>query len=392
MSVTGAIVPEVVDGSSAVTAARGQNGFLNILVAASSGASPLDPAWLHGINWHGLLLLGRHHSLSPHLAHYLLESGCELPVPIRARLKSEFQANLHRNFVFLNEARKILLAWRAQGIAGMPYKGPALAEQLWDSFALRECSDLDFLVQRADVERAGMILANLGYRRVSPVADHLRPRLLRHASEEQFRHLETGLLLELQWAPAPRTLAISFDETELWQGQVPLQVAGECVPTPAPAVLLAMLAIHGWKHNWSKLTWIADIAALLRRYDVDWVALQSSGNKQGWLRILTLALEMARRVYGMATPLTADAGICALATDLVNELRTARTIDYVGWHRYMLRARDSFPAKVAQLSNFTLTPGLAEYAATSLPRWAAPMYRAVRLARVLSLWPEKALA
>jgi Uncharacterised nucleotidyltransferase len=365
--------------------------IFDVLVNASSCDRGVPHQLLNGIDWNELLLHARHHSLTPHLAHWLLESAAPMPVWARTRLKSEFQANLQRNFLLLTEARKILVAWRANGIAGMPYKGPVLAEQLWDSFALRECSDLDFLVRRSDVDRAGKILARLGYAEVCGVANHLRPRLLHNASEEQFRHRETEILLELQWAPAPRTLAVAFDESALWREQITLAVAGDVVQAPDPAVLLGLLAIHGWKHNWSKLIWVADIAALVRRYELNWTRVQDAARRQGWMRILALGLEMARRIYGAESPLIADGGIAALAEELEANLREGRSIDYVDWHRYMLRARDSWVDQTAQVAKFTFTPGLAEYSAADLPRWAASGYRAVRLARVLSLWPEKAL-
>lgn len=369
-----------------------QDQTYRALVDVSSPDRAVDQAQLDTMDWESLFRLARHHSLTPLLAHRLLESRISLPSHVRARLRSDFQANMIRNFGLLEETKRILSSWSAEGIRAIPYKGPVLAEQLWGSFALRECSDLDFLVPRSEINCAGEALGRIGYRRVFPVADSLRPNLLRNASEEQFKHPESGILLELQWAPAPRTLAIAFDEDQMWRRATSILVAGEVVSAPHPEDLVALLAIHGWKHNWSKLIWIADLAAVLRCYDINWERIQESACRSGWKRILLLGLEMVRRVYGALYADYDDPFLLALAQELEQNLRQAKNNSYLDWHRNMLRARDSRFSQMRQLANFIFTPGLGEYASSALPGWAAPGYRVIRLARVLSLWPEKALS
>jgi len=364
----------------------------DLLVAISSPGLSLDRTLVEDIDWDALLIHARHHSLMPLLAHRLLEAGVSLPSSIRARLRTEFQSNLLRNFGLMEEIKRILAAWEAAGIEVIPYKGPVMAEQLWGSFALRECSDLDFLVRREDVERAGLILADLGYNAVSPIAKSLRPALLRNASEEQFRHSSTNILLELQWAPAPRTMAVSYDERQLWRNSTKAIVAGRTVTAPSPEELLGLLVIHGWKHNWAKLIWIADVAALIHLNNIDWEQVFHSASRNGWRRILLLGIAMTRKIYRLTDlPCDTDEGITALANDLHEHLPRATPISYVEWHRDMLRARDCRTHQLRQLRNFVLSPGLGEYATVKLPRWASPAYRLIRLGRVLSLWPAKSV-
>jgi hypothetical protein len=153
-----------------------------------------------------------------------------------------------------------------------------------------------------------------------------------------------------------------------------------------------MLAIHGWKHNWSKLIWLADLAALLRKYPLDWQAIYGSAGKQGWRRILLLAVEMMRRAYGIGCELSryTDPQLRFLAARLERNLRLARDHRYFDWHRDMLAARDSRGCRFRQVANFAFTPGLAEYASLKLPAWASPAYRAVRMARVVGMLWDKA--
>ena len=363
-----------------------------LLVGVTSPDRELDSDAFDGVDWDALLRHASHHSLVPLLAHRVLDSNnCSLPAYIRARLRTEFQRNLFRNLGLLEELKRILALWKELDIEAIPYKGPVLAEQLWGSFALRECSDLDLLVRRGDVERAGQELLTLDYDRVSPVASSLCSALLRNASEEQFRNSRNNIFLELQWAPAPRTLAVKYDDQRLWRNLTTVEVSGTRVHAPGPEDLVALLTIHGWKHNWSKLIWVADLAAAVRLGNIDWKLVQRTAEFGGWRRILLLGLEMVRRVYSLETPLAVDPGVRALARDLEQNLRAARNVSYAQWHRGMLRARDRCAHQAQQLAYFIFTPGLAEYASIDLPRWAASGYRLVRLARVLRLSREKAL-
>jgi Uncharacterised nucleotidyltransferase len=364
----------------------------DLLVAVSSGESAIPTELLNGIDWAELIRQARHHSLMPLLAHRLLQSAHAnlLPVVVRDRIRSEFQSNLLRNFGLLEEVKRILQALKGRGIEAMPYKGPALAEQVWGSFALRECCDLDFLVRPEDVGRAARVLEEIGYRREMPTPAWLDPALLRNASELQFRHLRANMLLELQWRPAPRTLAVNFDEVQLWRNRNAAELSGITVSTPSPEDLLGLLVIHGWKHNWSKLIWIADVAILAGRYDLDWQQIYRSASRNGWRRILSLGLEMARRVYGAERfPSDVDSGIATLAEELEYKLRATADASYIEWHRNMLRARDSRRLQARQLANFIFTPGLAEYSSYRLPAWGTPAYRFVRLTRVAATMKTK---
>jgi Uncharacterised nucleotidyltransferase len=370
------------------------NTVFEVLVGASSPDRHFDLSILEGVDWGDLLTAARHHSLLPVLAHRVLEDeAATLPAGIRSQLRDQFHANLIRNLHLLQETARVLAALNNSGIDAVPYKGPIMADQLWGSFALRESTDVDVLVRESDAIRASELLLDLGYERVSPVADWLRTAVLKNASEEQFRHTQRKILLELQWSPAPGVFGAKFDETICWNALETIDIDGHGIRVPCTTALVGLLAIHGWKHNWSKLIWVADMARLLRRPDVDWRLLIQSAQRDAWKRILILGLEMASSIYGVPVPPLLvdeiDPALRALARDLRSNLQTTTTPGYTDWHRYMLRARDSFTHQIRQLRRFALTPGIAEYERLRLSRTASIGYRALRLARVLKLWPGK---
>jgi hypothetical protein len=358
------------------------------LVNASATWTELSPELFLDLDWPKLIEAAEYHGVLPVVCQGVLQSSLArtLTPEVRNQLRRRFQADLVRNLPLIGETLRVIEEFERAGVPIIPYKGPVLAEQLWGDPALRACDDLDFLVEKRSVEEAGVLLDRLGYRRVSPLAPHLRPALLRNASEEQFQHRESGLLLELQWSPAPRVFAVRYDAEPIWQRLRSTSFAGRSVLAPSPEDLLMLLSIHGWKHNWSRLLWVGDIAHLLRSSELDWDRLYADCRLQRNVRLLSLALRMSNRVYGLEVPKPfafADPALDASVTELVDRMTSIKPGGYREWHRSMLAARDSQLDRLRQVATFFLTPGLADYAACNLPKRANAGYRAVRLGRLV---------
>jgi hypothetical protein len=363
------------------------------LVNATATWTPIQPA-LFDLDWEKFVAAAEHHGVLPIAAQRVLESplASQWEFAAKEQLRRAFHANLLRSLPLVDEAARIVRTFAEERIPIIPYKGPALAEQLWGNFAVRKCDDLDFLVERQNIDRAGDLLQQLGYARVSPVAKHLRSALLRNASEEQFQNRDSGLLLELQWSPAPRVFAIRYDAQRIWSRTERISFSDQLALTPSPEDLLMLLSIHGWKHNWSRLIWLGDIAQLTRLYELDWARLFSECKANRNRRLLALPLRMANSIFGMPVPRQfafADPELDALARELEVRLRNVNPCGYRDWHRCMLAARDSHLDRAHQLATFLSTPGLGEYTACELPRWASAAYRVVRVARLLRLGPQK---
>jgi hypothetical protein len=370
-------------------AASSHNSIFKLLMNAVSDWEPLKPSSLTKSDFANFLTSAKHHGVLPIVASRLLQhSGAGVD---RNLLHAVLKESLMRSFPLVEEILRITDRFRAEGVPLIPYKGPAMAEDLWGSFSLRECSDIDFLIQPADIERAGEILQLLGYSRVSTVAAHLRPALLRNASEEQFRH-ESGILLELQWAPAPKVLAASFDIQSLWKNCREIDFAGGRVLAPSPEDLMLLLCVHGWKHNWSRLIWIADVARLIRQHPLDWnrIELLARGSRNSG--IVALGIQMAHLAFGIELPhgVKVQPQIGELAAKLFDGMRSEQSLSYLQWHRFMLAARDGYRECVEHVFRFLFTPGIGEYQAINLPRWASAGYRAIRVGRVLKLLPSVA--
>ncbi|HWR13933.1 MAG TPA: nucleotidyltransferase family protein [Terriglobales bacterium] len=367
------------------------DNVFSALVNATANWTPINPSLFEAIDWQLFLRDAHHHRVHPIAFRRVLESkvGESLETSVQVSLRECSQAPTVRSFPLVQELVRILKETRNRHLDVIPYKGPVLAQQYWGDFSLRECSDLDLLVSCREVEAAGHVLDELGYRRVTRIPQHLRPALLRNASEEQFFHPELKILVELQWSPAPRVLGVDYASEEIWVRKRQMTFANLQVTVPSAEDMLVLLAIHGWKHNWSRLLWVGDIAQVLHE-GLNLDEALAIARKNGVTKIVKFAVLLAARVFGVETDAVPERAAVEKEIALaLQRLSRAESCSYFGWHRSMLAVRDRNVDRLRQLTRFAFTPGIGEYTAVELPPWASAGYRLLRVARVLRLVPGK---
>jgi hypothetical protein len=162
--------------------------------------------------------------------------------------------------------------------------------------------DLDLMIRPRDFERAVSCLVALGYMRHEGAADpeheheqwrreaHLLPPSLPAAMVE----LHTDLLGNPGTAPLNLEEVFSRSRTETVFG-VPMRIA-------AVEDQLLYLCLHGARHVWSRLLWVCDVDALVRRNpSIDWPAVVARAAAIDATRRLAVGLHLARTL--LATPL-----------------------------------------------------------------------------------------
>ncbi|WP_114393898.1 nucleotidyltransferase family protein [Oleisolibacter albus] len=155
-------------------------------------------------------------------------------------------------------------ALRSVGIRSIPLKGVALAQRWYGNVALRYAGDLDLLVAADDLTAADRRLRGSGF---SPRADTPRvsgSRRDRHTHHFAYRHDETGVLLELhqRLQPNPHLMPVPF--ATLYAQGSDIGFGPTLLRTLAPAHEFAFLAVHGTRHDWSRLQWVCDLDRMLR--------------------------------------------------------------------------------------------------------------------------------
>jgi hypothetical protein len=349
-----------------------------------------------GIDWD---LLGRHaenHTLSP-LLYWHLHRNFPLAVPAHhdQRLKRIFETNVRRNLLLLAALLNILEKLHAAGIRALAYKGPALATSLYGNISLREMSDLDILIDRASFPAAREVLADLGYQ---PAFVHTRKQeeaRLRSDCEYEFSTSDGKVWVDLHWQITATHLAQRFSFDELWERRRILTLGGKPIPIFSAEDTGLVVAVHGGKHLWQRLSWLADFAESLTQ-DLDWQALRLRARDAHAGRMLLVALALAEDVIPVQLPsefaaaVRDDQVVQTIAAGIARKLfegKNAAEADESRWVA-LLQLADSRWDGMRSAARFAFGSGPREWQAVRLPDFLFAFYPLLRIASLLRSAPS----
>jgi hypothetical protein len=364
-----------------------------LIAAAGAAVGPErdgEPA-IRGVDWDAFLALARRNRLLPH-AHRLLGDRVDVPEPVRAALRTAFAENGRQALARSAELRRLIGAMESAGVRTAAYKGPALAVRAYGHLALRTYADLDLLVAPDDVPAAARVLTGCGYvpaHRFSPAQDAV---FRRTDGDYPYHHPHTGALVELHCHVSSARFCVPLPTAELLARTQPVAIGGGEVPALADDDLFLALCLHGAKHRWSRLEWLAAAAGLAVRTELDLEAILRRASAIGAGRTVLLGLLLARDTLGLAVTepigrmIVADPVLPALAAEAralwVDADADADEHDTRANLRFNYRLREGAADRVRYAARWLFTPSPEDWAWARLPDALSPLYRAVRPLRL----------
>ena len=344
-----------------------------------------------GLDWDRALRLAARDGLRPLLHRHLTRHASTAAPAVIETLRGYAQKNSAFGLLFTGELLRLLAALDAAGVDAMPFKGPALAQQVYGHVALRQFCDLDILVRDADVWTASAVLEAHGFTADAPIPEHRRAACLKQDYVRLFRRDGGRTIVELHWAVAPRSFAVRFDGAAVWQRASSMALQGRTVRVPAHEDLLLMLCVHGSRHGWDTLEQLAALAELVRSAPLDWRAVWQRAGAMHCRRMVAFGLLLAHALFDAPLPPDAAAAwrsaplrALALAIAAGHRVEAAETLTYGRLAARQLRLKDTWADRArAVAGELTLTTP-ADWALVDLPRplsAAYPLVRAVRVAR-----------
>src|SRR5712692_1805163 len=172
------------------------------------------------LNWEYLQALAVEHGVVPLLSLRLHDvAGDVVPAEALHRLHELSKSSIFLNLSFAAELFRVLEVFRAAGLPAVPYKCPALAA-----------------ISSGKVP--GQFL---------------------------FTREGSRIILELHTERTLRYFPRRLNLEEMLQRLESVSMGGREVLTFSAEDALSLLCVHGSKHFWERLMWIADIAALVQR-------------------------------------------------------------------------------------------------------------------------------
>jgi hypothetical protein len=313
--------------------------------------------------WPTLLQLAEAHGLIPLLAERIKNSDpSSIPREIRATLYESRRSHAIFALQLTAELFRVLQCFAEAGLETLLTKGPALSVRCYGDPGMRQYSDLDLVIRETDIRRATQAMLDMGYQPRVPLTAIDAKKI---PGEYAFQKIGTHLLVEFHTERTfryhPRPLHIQ----KLFERRASVTIDGREVPALSLEDELVLICVHGAKHFWERLMWIADVAALISsRQPPDWDRTIGVAHEVGGERILRLGLRLASDVLGAELPVQVEAdvrsdrAVTKLAAQIESCLasREPRSIGILQRAAFRIRMCGGLLAGAAYLLRLSLSP------------------------------------
>ena len=252
-------------------------------------------------DWSRLLVLAEEHGVLGHLAARVrgLDENF-VPAEIRQMLLDDHREQVFSTLRMTAELVRLLQLFAAKGISALIVKGPALAMQAYGDPTMRRYGDLDFLVRQRDIRRATEALQAVGYEAAVPLSAIDAGKI---PGQYFFSRTDTKLVVELHNDFTLRYFPRPLPIEEFFARQIRVCIDGHEAPALSVEDELVLICIHGAKHLWERLMWIADVAALVsRQTGIDWGRATASARAVRADHMLHTGLLLAADVLARTSP------------------------------------------------------------------------------------------
>ena len=305
--------------------------------------SRLAAAFRVSPDWPCLLALADDHGMLPLLTAQIRAADAALiPAEVREQLQASQRSQTIFTLSLAAELFRILDRFAASGIEVLLTKGPALAARCYDDPGCRQYGDLDFIVRDRDIRRATEVMIELGY---EPKISVKSIEAGKFPGEYVFSHRNSKVLAEFHTERTFRYHPRPLPLEKLFVRRGSVRFDGRDVPALSVEDELILNCIHAAKHFWTRLMWVADIAALISRQAIDWDRALAGAQEVSAERMLRVGLLLAVDVLGARVPpeidqfMHADAGAMRTAEQIARRLPQGESMDFGVFRRAAFRVK-----------------------------------------------------
>lgn len=315
------------------------------------------------LNWKALFSLAEEHGVVAQLDAQLQTVGWkQIPEEISKSLRERRRAQLLFTLSMTAEMFALLESLDRARAETLVVKGPVLSVRAYGDPGLRQYVDLDFLIRARDLLAAVRVLTDCGYEGDIPIEAIEAGKI---PGEYLFTKKGTRILVELHTEHTFRYFPRPLPMEEYFSRRTYLQLDGNRVPALSAEDEFVLICIHGAKHFWERLMWVADVAAMASGgTTLDWEIVRKSARSVGAERMVHVALRLVRNLLRTDLPV-------GVREDVENDRATVRIcqrieewLPYAGYappslfQRALFRAgmRGGWIAGPAYLIRLSLSP------------------------------------
>jgi len=258
------------------------------------------------VDWPRLLVLAEEHGVLGHLTAKLnAVDDSWVPPDFRQAFLERHREQVFSTLRMTAELFRVLELFETKNIQALAIKGPVLAMQTYGDPAMRSYGDLDFLVRQHDIRRATEAMLASGYQAAVPLSAIDDGKI---PGQYLFSKPDSKLLVELHNDFTLRYFPRQLPIEDFFARQIRVRLDAQEAPALAVEDELVLICIHGAKHFWERLIWIADVAALVtRQTGIDWERATQSARAVAAEHLLNTGLQLAADLLRAQLPEKVDA-------------------------------------------------------------------------------------
>jgi hypothetical protein len=337
--------------------------------------------------------LASRHGLAPCLIQQLLEhAAAALPESVVVEFRRWLRAHTLRSMQLTSQLVQILDRLKEQEIRALAFKGPVLAQQLYDQPFRREFVDLDILVPAEAVGQVIALLGADGFGAQFRLTSEQLARFQKNWCEMGLYDRAKDILVEIHWELFPPGYSFSPATEIAWEATGEVFIVQRPITTLSIENQLLFACLHQAKHNWSRLGWILDLAVLVKQStQLNWEKVEHRAGGFGTARMIRVSLKLVENLFDVPLPSTIGEWV---ARDKQSE-RIARRAEQrllsadadagepMRMDPLFRAAMESKRDRAVYWWHLIFRPTPLEWAMVPLPDWLWWLYYPVRAGRLL---------
>ncbi|WCT11890.1 nucleotidyltransferase family protein [Mucilaginibacter jinjuensis] len=257
----------------------------------------------HTINWQIFQQILRAHGLRSFVYGIIVNHQIKLNEQAEQNLKKRYSNNRLKNFKQIKAAAEIVAVLKQQGIVVISYKGAIFAQGYYSDMALRESSDIDFLISKRDIKAIEDYFINQQYEARTTVP---RPYLNYYSSFFKdivyYKEAVVPASIEMHWRLVDRYAGnypgYDFFEPHL----VTASIGGLTIDKLSPTYdFLAVASNHFVKDMGIKFKYMVDMACMItrEREALDLDVIIGCARQYGFEKKLGVGLQLVDDLLGI---------------------------------------------------------------------------------------------
>ncbi len=254
--------------------------------------------------WDGFITQLQWHRVASHAWRRLEPFRQQLPADVLHALQSGRQQTAALAMKHSQELIRLASHFTERKIPFVVLKGVPLSLHLYQDAGRRFSRDIDILVQPERVDDAQALLTDCGYALTYPspalpAIIHERYRTLR--KDCTLTHRRHGTAIELHWRLNDNPHFLPLSRLNPFHSSSSVVLGGQSIPVLQDECNALYLIMHATHSAWARLSWLTDIAALMRR-PTDWPAVFALARQLGVEAAVRVTLQLAHELLAAPLP------------------------------------------------------------------------------------------